>query len=205
MSSAAFVLSALGALWALVQILRFVYEPVKPDAVGETVAVPKKRLRLGLVVLSVVLLSSLFGIWRSFVTDATTKPEGDPHYLYMTYWGPSQMRDGMPYLEVDTQGKYFASKASNYKLAAVAVRVGTKDPLDTEGLQKSALYEIVPEEIKILIPVDTAFVESTLHKSKGTNYQLLLVPRGMTMDQFLTLGQAESAGIKLVQHLASAP
>jgi hypothetical protein len=85
------------------------------------------------------------------------------------------------------------------RIAAVAFHaIGSIDPFDVSTLQKSALYDIRDEEMEVAIPLDSAFRDDYKHGFRGTNYMLLLVPRGTTMADFGTIHQAQALGVKVL-------
>ncbi len=128
--------------------------------------------------------------------------EGSPEPLYMGYWGPeSRLQDGRSYLSIKTFGKYFISKKSAFQLAGVAFKYEGVDPLEANDPYKSSLYEIRDEMIDLQILVPPTFMQRGL----GTNYALLLIPKGVSTNQFSTLHQAQGLGVVYVQHFSGVP
>ncbi len=84
-----------------------------------------------------------------------------------------------------------------YRVGAIVVRYnGSPDFKDATPLYKSTLYDI-PESgspFAVVIAIDSVFL-----KSQGApNFQLLLVPKNVHMEDFSTLRQAEAMGAKVI-------
>lgn len=115
----------------------------------------------------------------------------------ITRWGMVDHKEGHPYqFVIVVSGKYLQSYREEYQLDALCLHYdGTQDYVDAPGLQKSALYEIRDVEVEMIITADEAFVKDFKSGMKGTNYIAILVPKGVSMDQFSTLRQAFALGI----------
>jgi hypothetical protein len=115
-------------------------------------------------------------------------------------WGLVNHEEGKPHqVQLFADGKrilsYNPSFQSGYRLALICFRTdGTQDYLDIERLQKSALYDIQNTGMRIILIVDEEFVEEWKQGMRGTNYFLFLVPRGVEMNQFSTIRQAQALG-----------
>jgi len=126
-----------------------------------------------------------------------------PHYQYVFEWGVAA---GSNDLKLGTNGQWFSSKSSGYKLAAIAFHYrGDLDVLDTSDLQKSALYDIVPGTVMMRIKTDDAFRQRFKSGARVTNYVLLLVPHGVSMEQFSTLREAIAVGVIAVSRTSGPP
>jgi hypothetical protein len=134
------------------------------------------------------------------------------HYppIYMSNWGvwPLGLKIDDPQIHgrVIADGGLLQKYHGDYKLAAVAFfHIASVDAYDEEGLQKSSLYEIRDEPIEIAIPWSDTFRKMVLQGDTGTNYVLLLIPKGVSMPDFETLHQAEALGVKIEAIYAGPP
>lgn len=128
---------------------------------------------------------------------------------YMVSWGiwGSPSGNGPPIpaerveaLRVVVQGLLLQQFKSSCKIAGVAFHYsGTTDIDDAQALQKSGLYDIYKGPITIRIPLDEQFRKSLIVGTWGTNYSLLLVPNGISIDRFATLREAKKLGIRILQ------
>lgn len=97
-------------------------------------------------------------------------------------------------------------KGDDFKLFAVAVHYdGKQDILDTKNLRKSNLFDIVSFPTTIVIPLDDKFIQEVKDGIRGTNYFLLLIPNGVSVDEFETLRQARRLGVELVTSSSGPP
>lgn len=107
--------------------------------------------------------------------------------IYMTRWA----RDAAnAYVTID--GRLLSAYSSQFKLAAVFFKwSGNPDFIDVEGLQKSNVYEIRHEAVRIVIALDQEFLKT---RPGANNFVALLIPNALRMDQFSTLRQAYALG-----------
>lgn len=106
--------------------------------------------------------------------------------------------------EIKTDGDYFGNYAEDYKLAGVIFLYHPNgvDPSDQPLLNKSGLYDIRPEHETLSIPWSDEYRQELIRngpRGTGTDYALLLVPKGVEMTQFDTLHQAKALGVKVEQ------
>ena len=122
--------------------------------------------------------------------------DDEPVKRYITEWGRSEIPDRVM---IKTRGGYFRSKRSSYRLAMVCFPYyGVGDPIDTV-VYKSDLRDIVEAEIEVTAQFPRSFLAPGIEVKTTINYVLLLVPNGVTMDQFSTLRQAIALGVKQLQ------
>jgi hypothetical protein len=159
--------------------------------------------------LIMVLLAAASWIPYLLSANGQTQPNASnnpPSHLFQ--WGPltSPARaEDIKVLLVKVHGSDFKQYAGTYKLAGLAFHYsGEGNILDLQKLQKSALYEIENQDMEIFIPLDQDFI-TTMQHAIGTNYRLLLVPSGVSMDQFSTLRQAALLGIKQTDMASGGP
>jgi hypothetical protein len=160
-----------------------------------------------------VMLGFIGLAWAPYAIDLIWSPPHLTEFSYMTIWGPNSPPGqqptigGLKTLLAVANGRTLTSYSANYKLAAIAFHYyGMSDVDDVSTLQKSNLYDIKDQEaINILIPVTDVFREEMAHAGWGTNYGLLLVPNGVSMDQFSTIRQAKALGVKVMQTSSGPP
>lgn len=122
----------------------------------------------------------------------------------MVGWGWNTQNPQTGFIRVDTHALF--PNYHQYHMAGVAFHYdGRQDYKDVSNLSKSVLYDIVDQPyVEIIVPFNQRFVEE-MKVEKHTNYALLLVPDKVTLDQFATLHQGESLGIKVVDIAAGTP
>jgi len=103
---------------------------------------------------------------------------------------------GMLYASAD--GDRLVPYKTKYRVSAIAYHdYGLVDPTEIRNLSKSSLYEISTGEIYMSFKINEQFREEARQGARGTSYRILLVPHGVTMDQFDTLKQAKALGVLL--------
>jgi len=146
-----------------------------------------------------ILLLTLVN-WGPYLSSYLRSKNPEPlAERYVTSWGvlPSEARQGN--LRLTANGHGLLPFRKSWKIAAVCFHYnGTRDISDVEDLQKSALYDIRDGDILIVIPADAKFRKEVEAGQAGTNYYLLLVPPSVKMEQFGTLRQAESLGVRSI-------
>lgn len=112
-------------------------------------------------------------------------------------WGPTGTPDGFTRASV-TLHILTPDRLRTDRLAAVCYHdTGLIDHSDIE-LSKSGLYDIAEGSQSMLIKYSDTFLAELQRGQRGTVYTILLVPRGITMERFTTLRQAEALGVRLV-------
>jgi len=140
-------------------------------------------------------------VWLDFLFCLSDQEE-EPYHGYLIRWGGGG-REG--YLAVVADGSRLLSYAPKFKIAAVAFHwIPLRDVADVTELQKSRLFDIKNAEIEIGIQTDNKFIDET-KRMRGTAYVLLLVPNGITMDEFVTLRQAYLLGVKKLDGVSGPP
>jgi hypothetical protein len=146
------------------------------------------------------LFCAALGLYR---TMSFSIPAGI-HYL--DSWGLNFPFPNATANKMELSGSVLMPYRINYRVAGACFRYhGTADILDATGLQKSGLYDIKDEALKIEMPWDSSFIDTIKRGEVETSCSLLLVPNGVTMDQFSTLRQAEAIGVKVLQTVAGPP
>ena len=93
-------------------------------------------------------------------------------------------------------GHLFADLATTHKLIGLVVQYdGLQDIRDTVGLQKSKTYEIRDAELNIVVRVDDDFMRAVNRGVRQTSYALLVVPNGVTEQDFTTMRAAMNLGV----------
>ena len=123
---------------------------------------------------------------------------------YMLGWGVDGVVTNPPSVAIVANGHLLMKYRSSFKITGVCfIGFGTHDFLD-DDLEKSGLHEITDDRIPIRIPLSQNFLDR--HRGySGTNYELLLVPNGVTMDQFATTRQAQALGVRVLQERHGPP
>jgi hypothetical protein len=81
--------------------------------------------------------------------------------------------------------------SAEYHAMVVAVHFfGNVDQYDTEGLQKSAVYDLRDGPTEFVIHADKTFQDEFARGNHGTNYVFMLIPKSVSPDQFHTMRQA---------------
>lgn len=143
----------------------------------------------GFAVLSFIGCSLLF--WQ-------LKHEPTPQYEYFLEIGdvPSDIQPGAVQGMIKVDTTHLQDEAKNYRLIGVEMHTNElQDPLDTDDLQKSAVYDITPDPVNIRINLEPSFSTGL-----GDNMVLLLAPKSLTPDMFTTLREAEQQGAQVLQH-----
>ncbi len=153
-------------------------------------------LRVTAMVLLAVVALGASG-WRLWIASVPVAPPADA----IVYWGEND-QPGQPLttLRVDANGALLLPYAKHYQVGAVAFMWSDpmKDYLDTGGLLKSGLREILNDRMQLIIAVNQDFIAELVHGHRPTNYSLLLVPRGTTMEGWGTLREGQKLGILVV-------
>lgn len=147
---------------------------------------------VALPILTLILAASC---WIPYYLDVATM---EPMVLKsaMVGWGGLI---GPNTTSISVDGRQLQKYASGYSVAAVTYfYFGNVSINDTDSLQKSGLYEISAETIRLSIPLDAHFME-LLAKDPipQANYRLLLIPKKVNTDQFKTLREAMNLGVKV--------
>jgi hypothetical protein len=125
---------------------------------------------------------------------------------YMQQWGMMPRPNVTPSSDwhtmmgtITADGRLLYNQRNKYELAGIAFDYfGTQDPKDTTDLSKSSLYDIQNGDIHISIPLSETLIADKQQGKAGTNFMLLLVPKGVRMEQFSTIHQAEALGAKVL-------
>jgi hypothetical protein len=193
-SALALSLEILGIAGAIAGILTFfrVDHLVIRDRMANAVKPTRREVVMAILTILSLALSSagIFGL--------THQPPG-PQPMYMTQWGSLPKATGGPAGAVVASGTLLADKADRFNVAAAQLHWdGREDILDAGHLQKSAPFDIVAGDITMIIPWDRQFAKEPM----GSNFYLLLVPKGVTLDRITTLRQAQSMGVVVLQHMS---
>jgi hypothetical protein len=176
-----FYLSVVSGIVTVLAFFRVDYRVFKPETVASKPTYREKWM-FGLTLLSLVMCG--VGIWNQ-----ATKPE---RLGYITGWGESTDRS-QGAVTVDTS--HLLDETEAFRLGAVEVHDDSlSDPLDSPGLQKSTLFDIQPGPVTIGIHLDGRFRRSL----EKVDFDLLLVPKRVTMDAFATLHKAEDLGVQIL-------
>jgi hypothetical protein len=160
---------------------------------------PRKRELLVLLSVALALVLSAFGWFRYHSLF-----ERIPYLEYQSTknlqgainsWGALQVgSDFRSSFIVDGDALY--SFRDDYGVAAVAFHNPTEqDWKDITELVKSNIHDISHGEIAIGWVFPPEYVKAPI---KGTQFVAILVPNKVRMDQFTSLRQAESMGVKIV-------
>jgi hypothetical protein len=146
-----------------------------------------------------LLLSLIFAIFGYF--KSTNKELS----YFGTYGGLNPHERG--FIGAEVRGDLLFDYRNKFKVAVVAYKWdGLIDINDAPNLQKSNLFDITNNrEIRIKIKMNEEFVDELRKGHLMTNYSILLVPNGVTMDQFTTLRQAKALGIKVMETRGGPP
>jgi hypothetical protein len=137
-------------------------------------------------------------------------PTSGKIYNVIKGWGPIL---GMPrdIVEIVVDGheliKQSGINPKSFRLAAVCYHNrGTIDTRDISDLQKSSLHDLRDEDVQMTIQLNTKFMDEYLKQGwTNTNYVAIVVPNGVTMDQFSTMRQAFSLGVLSVSGVVGPP
>ena len=112
-------------------------------------------------------------------------------------WGPSTDHENMVFVSIDASG--LRQFTHTHKLILVVFHNSTQiDMNDVVTIRKSVLYDIRDNE-ELYIQITKDFGEG------GTTYVVVLVPNGMSPDNFKTLREATSAGARIVAYGSGPP
>jgi hypothetical protein len=141
----------------------------------------------------VLLLALTWGVMGSDIYDRHAIPAipefDEPQGLLI---GSNEV--GPSYCSVIVDGGVAWPYRDDYELAMACFWTnGTADRLDVP-VQPSALYEIHREHMVMRADVNKTFTPLLGH---GTNFVILLVPKGVSTAQFTTLRQARALGVKI--------
>ena len=132
------------------------------------------------------------------------------NYEYMTAWGnraqftldsgnPPKVTAGIARTSVNVDGRLLDKYKRRFELMAVVFHVvNAESYMDKEGLSRSALIKIHPEDISIPIDYNTTFLVEMREGAIGEIYVLLAVPKGVKADDFSTLNDAEDKGVQII-------
>jgi hypothetical protein len=145
----------------------------------------------------VAMLVAMVGSWIPYFV-VNRPPE-----TALTAWGPNgqvgakwPMPGIPPQLTATLNGRSVISRRATHHVAVVAFHsFGTTDVEDVRDLQKSSLFEIRDDYIKIVFPVNDTFMAEVAKGYEGTAYTALLVPNGVRMGDFQSLREAHKLGV----------
>jgi len=149
---------------------------------------------------------AVIGITVSWLPVVFSK-DVDLSQKYMERWGMTPKPNADPKGDfahnmigtVTADGRLLQSRRGKYQLAAVAFDYfGTQDVKDTPDLSKSSLYDIQDGDVQIAIPFSDSLIADKQQGKTGTNFMLLLVPKGIGINQFNTIHEAEALGVKVL-------
>jgi len=106
---------------------------------------------------------------------------------------------------INLDGRLLDSLKDGYRIVGVCYHYASGERYDLGNLSKSALYDIRPEEIHVVIQWSDVFADELIKGAHGTHYALLAVPIGLTPDQFHTLREAQGLGAKIVAEEVGTP
>jgi hypothetical protein len=159
-----------------------------------------RRLYFPVILMVILIVVS----WIPYLLNKLIPPEA---VLYILEHGTDTPFDpNNPLLGVTANGNLLLSYRDSYHVAAVGFHYyGNGNIKDAPNLQKSGLYDIQDGPIIVRIKPDEHFIQAANRGERNTSYALLLVPNNVQMDQFATLREAESVGVKIVQRASGPP
>ncbi len=165
---------------------------------------------------TVVISGVIFGIgwvgWAN-VKTAYDAYEFPANVRYITTYGPADPRtkvhpwgiDGIAAGVVKVNGDLLQHFSDRYNLVAICfIWDGKEDFIDSDGISKSAAFDITSGEISMLVPWNEKFIATVEQHGYGqTNYGVLLVPKNVSPDSFSSIRSAQKKGAKLLEHGAT--
>jgi hypothetical protein len=111
----------------------------------------------------------------------------------ITESGTSRLKELTLFVTLD--GAYLNRYAENFSMIAVAVHYrGDRDLDDVAITEKSAVYGIHDEQELLLIKTSQTFIDEVNAGLRNTTYFVVLVPNGLTPENFTTFRQAKHLG-----------
>ena len=132
------------------------------------------------------------------------------NYQYMVQWGnharftidnsnPPKVTAGLARTSVNVDGRLLDKYQKRFELMATVFHImNAESYMDKEGISKSALIKIHPEDISIPIEYNATYLMEMREGAIGETYVLLAVPTGVKATDFSTLNDAEDKGVQII-------
>jgi hypothetical protein len=148
--------------------------------------------------------------WAPFLINLLFKPPAATTYIN---YGILSQKSNVPLIpqyesivmHIEYRGDVFYNAHPGYKIVGVAFHDKGKNQFDTDGLQKSEIYDVTAGEANILIHADQNFITEANSGAKGTIYELIFFPPNIANTGFATLNQAKAMGGTIVTMGAGPP
>lgn len=135
-----------------------------------------------------------------------------PTIMYMTQWGatdssrplvvagtPPHVFSGVPASSATVDGRLLDKYKKRFELMVVIFHtINNESYMDKEGICKSKLVKIRPEDLRIKVDFNTQFLEEIEMGATGQSYVLLAMPMGLKPEDFNTLNDAEDKGAQII-------
>jgi hypothetical protein len=138
--------------------------------------------------------------WGGMPPYAPLQIEWNPHS-----GAPPRVISGIPIAVVVVDGRMLDKYKERFDLIAVVFHIINSEPfMDKQGICKSKIVKIRPENLHIKIDFNDQYLTELEMGMNGENYRLLAVPIGMKPEDFGTLNEAEEKGAQIIDLGATA-
>jgi hypothetical protein len=124
-----------------------------------------------------------------------------PSINYMTAWGPvpgspplgvtgdpPRVTSGIPVGSVTVDGRLLDKYKKRFDLMVIALHIiNSESYMDKDGVSKSKLIKIRPEDLLIKVDYNAQFLVETEMGANAAAFVLLAIPKGMKPEDFKTL------------------
>jgi hypothetical protein len=161
---------------------------------------PVALLMIGLVVFLVRLYSPAPGSFKPLMVNY-----GSSGRVIFKPGHPESMVGPLSSFMVVDGNRIADMVGNDFKLIGLCFHFYSGDRLDAKEISKSAIYDIKPELISIVIPWNDDFRAAVARGEMGSDYTLLALPPDVGASQFDTIRQAEAIGAKLLEERGGPP